>query len=265
MSCEETNHSQVIHWQLNLRDITWRPLATQTSDYPASGVFTTFSSRNGGLDDGLWSKHIDRLMSGLALWGISLPTTLIPKSLPELLAGYPLPLECPVVMRILVPWVTPDAWIVSCRPLPSKPVSLKLKTVRFHRLYPTVKHTMRARDNTFLQAVQAQGADDFLRVTQGGLVSETAYANLIWTPDGERLCSPDPVTSGCLPGTTVAHLSQAFPIQYGRYTLADVFAAQRVWCVNAVRGVRAVSTIDTHSWDLEKPCPVQAQLTSSLS
>ncbi|MGN6324662.1 aminotransferase class IV [Pseudolysinimonas sp.] len=91
---------------------------------------------------------------------------------------------------------------------------------------------------------QARTADDAALLSADGRVAETTTAHLVWWR-GDVLCAADPAIPQ-LPGVTVGALTRlagahGVELRAERATAADL-AGTEVWALNALHGIRVVTT-----------------------
>jgi len=210
------------------------------------GVFTTFvASPHQPVP--YFADHYERLKRDTAFFSLPMPWPDLGAMQKEIDAYIAERMKEPMVMRIsLTPKLT-----LNLRPLPPQQSSVRLSIVQFDRPFPQHKHLSRNLDTHFLEQVQAQHADDFLRVSSAGYLTETAYCNIFFVLPDARLCTPCPQQAGCLPGIMrKAVLNQGLLIEEGCYTLGILSEAVGAFVTNAVRGIVPVSQIDNHMLDV---------------
>lgn len=124
-----------------------------------------------------------------------------------------------------------------------------------------VKSLSYAMNMAVLRWAAAEGQDDVLLTALDGHVLEGPTATVVWL-DGGTLCTV-PTTTGILPGTTARHLlgsagAAGFAAADCAATVDDLHRADGVWLCSSVRGVVAVTAIDS------KPCREDAATTAAL-
>lgn len=146
----------------------------------------------------------------------------------------------------------PDAHpriLVTVRPAPAggpdPAVGVRLRSVRYRRELPTVKHTALFGAVYHRRAALRAGFDDVLFVDDDSTVTEGSTWNIAVVRDG-RVSWP---AGGCLPGVTMQLLStqlrrQGVGVDTVRLRLAELSAAGSAFITNAAIGLRAVGAVD---------------------
>jgi branched-subunit amino acid aminotransferase/4-amino-4-deoxychorismate lyase len=96
---------------------------------------------------------------------------------------------------------------------------------------------------------RTEGTDDAILTTAAGTVSETTRMSLFWLRDG-ILHTPDD-TCAPLQGVARSRVCQwsPWPVRLGRFTMADLCAADCAFGANAVRGVVWIRRIGAFGWE----------------
>jgi branched-subunit amino acid aminotransferase/4-amino-4-deoxychorismate lyase len=125
-----------------------------------------------------------------------------------------------------------------------------LRSVRYQRELPTVKHVGLFGALWHRRQAQQAGYDDALFVDDHDRISEAATAN-IGLLDGDRIVWPD---AGTLPGVTMALVSgvHSGPVTTAPVDLARMADAESVFATNAAFGVRAVASVDDRRWNVPR-------------
>lgn len=94
---------------------------------------------------------------------------------------------------------------------------------------------------------KTRGADDALWVSADGYALEGPTSSLLWL-EGETLCTT-PVSTGILPGTTVAFLLESasalgFEAAERLITAEELARVDAAWLTSSVRGVAFITSID---------------------
>ncbi|WP_322758925.1 aminotransferase class IV family protein [Frankia sp. Cr2] len=132
--------------------------------------------------------------------------------------------------------------LVTRRPAAARPLpALRLRSVRYCRDMPTVKHVGLFSPFRHRRDAQLGGFDDVVFTDTGSFVSEGATWNIGFF-DGDRVIWPD---ADCLAGVTMTLLKRThkptitIPVRLA--VIRDIHAA---FVTNAAIGVRAISAID---------------------
>lgn len=141
--------------------------------------------------------------------------------------------------------------LITTRAAPSSlQASLKLKTTRYERDLPAVKHVGLFGALQLRRAAQLEGYDDVLFVDEHGFVSEGATWNIAFVKAGQVIWPQ----SGYLSGVTMRIIRHAL-IARGIESIdqplkvADLGDMDTAFITNAAVGVRAVSSIDSNAFD----------------
>jgi branched-subunit amino acid aminotransferase/4-amino-4-deoxychorismate lyase len=142
--------------------------------------------------------------------------------------------------------------LVTTRPavtIPQPP--LRLRSVRYERDLPAVKHVGLFGALWHRKQAQEAGFDDALFIDNEARISEAATAN-IGLLDGDRIIWPE---AGALPGVTMALISEVHtgPVATASVDLAQLRDANGVFATNSAVGIRAVRSVDDVMWDNEPP------------
>nr|WP_240942969.1 aminotransferase class IV family protein [Planosporangium thailandense] len=164
--------------------------------------------------------------------------------------------QTPAIMRITV--FDPDLGLghpagqthprvlVTLRPAAvDVPPPIRLKSVRYARDLPGVKHTGLFGTVYHRRAAQTDGFDDVLFVGPDGLVSEGATWNIAFVEDG-RVTWP---AAECLPGVTMRLLDAAMgrlgvEVRTASIAISGLRASCAAFITNAAVGLRSVRSID---------------------
>jgi branched-subunit amino acid aminotransferase/4-amino-4-deoxychorismate lyase len=124
---------------------------------------------------------------------------------------------------------------------------LRLRSARYQRELPHVKHVGLFGALQHRRAAQLAGFDDVLFVNDRGHISEGATWNIGFV-DGERLAWPD---AACLPGVTMKLLkAPGWPESTtAKIDLAHAAGMRAAFVTNAAVGVRPVQMIDHITFD----------------
>ncbi len=248
----------------------------QPADLPkgllyGTGVFTTFAAIP-ELPVFQPEAHYTRLVQGCAYFGIPLPWASYPEFETVITQYLQHHLQEPQVIRITVtPVSTPSKsdCILSTRVLPPHTASVTAGLVQFDRLFPGFKHLSHIAERVYLQQVQAKGLDDYIRLSQAGYLTESAYANLFLVTGDGVLLTPDAETAGCLPGIMRQAVLQVcrelnLKTQTGLYTPDLLSQVKGVFLTNAVRGLVPVSRIDDILFNPDEIQPLLARIKTRL-
>ncbi|WOF21796.1 aminotransferase class IV family protein [Microbacterium betulae] len=134
---------------------------------------------------------------------------------------------------------------------PSADAPLRLRTTRYQRDLPAVKHTGLFGALHERRRAQRAGFDDAVFVDATGRLSEGPTWNLGFV-DGGRLVWPE---ADALPGVTMSLLSEAHDGLVTRrpVSASDLPGMEAAFATNAGGGVRAVAAIDDVTWDPAHP------------
>ncbi len=163
---------------------------------------------------------------------------------------------------------TESALVASAAELPpglederARGISLRSIEAPVPDLLAGVKATSYALSFAARQAAEDAGADDALLVA-GGIVRETATANVWWHVDGE-LYTPA-AGPGVLPGVTRALALELAPARTGRLPLAELARADEAFTTSSIREVMPVVELDGTAIGDGRPGPAAARLQALL-
>lgn len=235
------------------------PAFIPLSDFPAGlmygmAVYTTFRVP---LAERWLHAHLDRLATNVAQMGM--PLAFPPEVILQALA-LASRLEQPVLRLTAVADVQEygDFYgkplksarlLLSTRQAPSaNPLPLALKSVKYVRPTPLIKHLAMAEVIALKQKARLEGFQDIL-LSSDAQVSEASTANIFFIQSG-KLFTPNPERDGCLPGITRQRILEAaqahdiFLSQDSSIQLADLPRVDGAFLTNAVQGIRPVAHID---------------------
>lgn len=142
--------------------------------------------------------------------------------------------------------------LVTTRPAePTQGPALRLRSVRYRREMPEVKHLGLFGALAHRRGAQRNGFDDVLFTDAAAVISEAATSNIGFL-DGDRIVWP---AADCLLGVTMRLINQVrdghvgtAPVSLGQLTHVDA-----VFATNAAIGLRPVSAIDGIRWPIGHP------------
>ncbi|MEU7903615.1 aminotransferase class IV [Actinoplanes sp. NPDC049118] len=221
------------------------------------GHFTTMRVEAGRVR-GL-GMHLDRLVSDCAtLFSAELHTADLRERIRAAVAG----LEGPVTVRVTVtdpglslarPAAPADPeLLITTRPAPPEDQPpLRVRSARYVRDLPAVKHTGLFGPLFERRRAQQDGYDDALFVGPDGLVSEGVTWNVGFF-DGESLIWP---LAEVLPGVTARLLAAAYdgPQRTEPVSLPRLAGMTTAFSLNSAGGVRPVAAIDATRFDTGHP------------
>ena len=140
-------------------------------------------------------------------------------------------------------------------------ISLRSVEAPVPDLLAGVKTTSYALSFAARQAAEESGADDALLVA-GGIVRETATANVWWRAGGELYTPAD--GPGVLPGVTRALALELAPARTGRFALAELAGADEAFTTSSIREVMPVVELDCAAIGDGRPGPAAARLQALL-
>lgn len=203
--------------------------------------------------------HLDRLVHDCGqLFDYPLDAGTVRELVRQALTG----VDLPVVVRVTV--YDPNlelghpgsdaqpSVLITTRPAPgSPPPPLRLRTARYSREMPEVKHVGLFGSLRHRRIAQRDGFDDALFTGPNGRISEAATSN-IGIITGGRLVWPD---TPCLPGVTARLLNHVRDedVLTAPITSQELAAAEAVFATNAAVGVRPVSAIDNLTVSTDHP------------
>lgn len=219
------------------------------------GHFTTVLVESGGVR-GL-SRHLDRLVADCrTLFDVELDEGLVRARIREAIADEP----DPVVVRVTLfdPALTlerPGAdaaprILVSPRPAPgSAPAPLRVRTVRFGRQTPEIKHTGLFGALYQRRLAQRAGADDALFLDERGRFSEGPTWNVGFVR-GDDIVWAD---GDALPGVTRALLAGAVGASSLPVSPGDLAGLDAAFATSSGAGIRPIAAIDDATWPTDHP------------
>lgn len=224
------------------------------------GHFTTMRVERGGVR-GL-ARHLARLARDCrTVFRVELDIATVRDQLRAAIADEP----DPVVVRVTVfdPRLGVERPGAEARPrvlmtprlaAPARPPALRVRTVRFARELPAVKHT--GLFGALLARAEAQrdGWDDAVFADDAGRLAEGPTWNLGFVRDGGVVWP----AADTLPGVTAALLddalrAQSVPSSTAAVTPADLPRMDAAFATNAGFGVRPIASIDGVAWDPAHP------------
>lgn len=214
------------------------------------GHFTSMQVRDGRVR-GL-AAHLDRLTEGTRLlFGSTLDTELVREYLRRAVTGRGAVTARVTVVSLAVPAGTADGPVepdvlVAVRP-PSEPEGprVRVRSVRYERVLPEVKHVGTFGLLHHLREARAAGFDDALFTTHDGLVSEASIWNVGFF-DGDSVVWPQAPMLG---GTTQLLLERGLsrlgiPSLVRPVPLAEARTLPSAFLCNSGSPARAVASID---------------------
>ena len=208
----------------------------------------------------LLEEHLERLHASCDALGLSAPDGA--GELAQLVAAAAPPDH---VLRL---YRTESALVASAAQLPpglederARGISLRSIEAPVPDLLAGVKATSYALSFAARQAAEEAGADDALLVA-GGIVRETATANVWWHVDGE-LYTPA-AGPGVLPGVTRALALELAPARTGRLSVAELARADEAFTTSSIREVMPVVELDGAAIGDGRPGPAAARLQALL-
>jgi branched-subunit amino acid aminotransferase/4-amino-4-deoxychorismate lyase len=208
----------------------------------------------------LLERHLERLHASCAALG--LPAADGAGELARLVV------EAAPPDHVLRLYRTETALVASAAELPARleeerarGISLRSVEAPVADLLAGVKATSYAVSFAARQAAEASGADDALLVA-GGIVRETATANIWWRASGE-LYTPA-AGAGVLPGVTRALALELVPAHEGRLPLTELAGADEAFTTSSIREVMPVVELDGRAIGGGRPGPAAARLQALL-
>ncbi|WP_189082969.1 aminotransferase class IV [Mangrovihabitans endophyticus] len=221
------------------------------------GHFTTMLVEDGRVR-GL-GLHLDRLTADCAaLFGARLSPDRVRAEIAAAVAGTPGPVTVRVtVVDPALPLARPAAagtpqLLVTTRPAgPHDPPPVRVRTVRYERDVPQVKHTGLFGPLHQRRRAQQDGYDDALFLDADGLVSEGVTWNIGFF-DGDTVIWP---LADALPGVTMRLIERAYdgPQRREPVGISQLPAMAAAFTTNAAVGIRAVAAVDTVGFDPGHP------------
>ena len=219
-------------------EVDGQPATVEQLAHPAVlnyGHFTAMQVRRGrarGLH-----LHLDRLVTATReLFDATLDPELVRHHLRHALADTP---DANVRVNLFQPSDEPAVMVTVRPPLEPPAAPVRLRSVRYQRPVPHIKHVGSFAQIYHGRRAQADGFDDALLVGPDGTVSETSTGNLALI-GRDALIWPD---APCLAGITMQLLVGVVPTRRAAVRLADAptFAAALV--ANSI-GIAPVAAID---------------------
>ncbi len=141
--------------------------------------------------------------------------------------------------------------ILSTRPLSqSNNKALSLKSLRFQKAFPHIKHGGLMEGWLIKQQAIAEGFDDALWINYQGHLTECTTANIFFITQSGELVTPDVELAGCLPGIQRQQVidyakNLEIPVFFKAFSLESIITGiDGCFITNAVRGLRLVEKID---------------------
>jgi len=138
--------------------------------------------------------------------------------------------------------VEPHVLVTTTSPPARDLPALRVRTVRYRRDLPQVKHTGLFATVLLRRRAQLDGFHDVVFVDDRGRICEGATWNIGFV-EQDRVVWP---AADCLPGVTMQQLREANPLEMVDSTV-DLEAARHMRCAfatNAANGIRAIASID---------------------
>jgi 4-amino-4-deoxychorismate lyase len=206
----------------------------------------------------LLERHLERLAYSAAI--LALPAPARAAELAALAVGAAPPDH---VLRL---YQTDEVLVATASALPDSLEELRARGLTLAAVPVGVSALLRGvKSTSYAEAFAARrsvDADDALLVT-GEVVRECATAN-IWWAEGGDLHTPA-AGPGVLAGVTRSFVLELEPrTREGRYTIADLLAADEAFTTSSIREVMPVRAVDGHAIGDGKPGPVAARLQAAL-
>jgi branched-subunit amino acid aminotransferase/4-amino-4-deoxychorismate lyase len=97
--------------------------------------------------------------------------------------------------------------------------------------------------------LRESGVDEVIRPNTRGEICEGCISNLFFTKNGV-IYTPS-LQTGCLPGVMRQEVMRHIEVREVEWAMADLKSCDEIWLSNALRRLRAVTSID--GLDLAKP------------
>ena len=238
---------------------------TPEADAPLSGpgLVTTAQVRNGGCT--FETQHIQRLQRDADLLGLAPVRSDEVRTLMTGLAQAAFP-SSKGVLRVLLSTLSPGKTelIGSVRPWIEESTAWKARISPVPHTGPGPFTGAKLADLPCWRAAREWGAqrgcDECLLLNHAGDLVEGTRCNLILVNEEGALHYPDPLL-GAVAGIGLGVLTKAgATIQPAQLQKADVFCAQEIIAINAVRGPRSITHLEGRPVGAGQPGPVARQL-----
>lgn len=218
------------------------------------GVFETIRVEKG--DPCLWDQHFERLSFSAHRLGLKTPAkSILRHSIRRVV-------EANQLESARVRLTLGEGCLISAEPLPEEQDEIHVVTsacpVNEQSPLAQVKCTSYAENMLLLRE---SGADEVIRPNTRGEICEGCISNLFFVKGG--VIHTPSLRSGCLPGVMRQELVQTVEVREGDWSMAILESVEEIWLSNALRRLRAVSSLDGRN--LAKPSKLFAEALASVS
>lgn len=243
------------HWKLPLPEDTHTP---RQCDFPVSllsgfAAYTTFKLP---ITQKWYQAHFDRLKHDALFLGLEWPyssndlyeqvISLASKNEPVIrLTAYA---DVAHFSELFQKRTTPCHLLLSNRPEPPTPIAvLKLKTISYSRIFPTIKLAGIGEVVHLKRTVLQEGYQDILFTNQEDHITEASTANFFAIDASGTIHTANPERDGCLPGITrrqVLECAEQNHLSISPDPLSKSQTYMGAFLTNAVQGLVPIQQID---------------------
>ena len=206
------------------------------------GVFETIRIDKG--EPCLWNQHFERLAYSAKKLGLKIPNQLV------LLDWIRRVIVANQLLSARLRVTLGEGCLISAESLPEEQAEIHVVTsdcpINEQSPLAQIKCTSYA-ENMFL--LRESGVDEVIRPNTRGEICEGCISNLFFAKNG--LIYTPSLQTGCLPGVMRQEVMRHIEVREVEWAMADLKSCDEIWLSNALRRLRAVTSID--GLDLAKP------------
>lgn len=222
----------------------------------------------------LWVRHVDRLLEGSGMIGLSVPTSF--DRLRHELLEHIHATSCDLRLRLVFGRLGQElVFGADWEPAPAEQTLVRLhlssdRVLESFPRHPRVKATRREFYERIQRRAKAVAADEGLCATADDRVFETAIGNLFFEIEGS-LCTPPtdgefPIVRGVCHDFLVSTLAdRGHRVERRVPTIDDLRRSDRVWVTNALRGPRRSLVPDAEPRDVSGADPLRSLWNAMLA
>jgi branched-subunit amino acid aminotransferase/4-amino-4-deoxychorismate lyase len=206
------------------------------------GVFETIRTDKG--EPCLWNQHFERLAYSAKKLGLIIPDQLV------LLDWIRRVIVANQLLSARLRVTLGEGCLISAESLPEEQAEIHVVTsdcpINEQSPLAQIKCTSYAENMLILRQ---SGVDEVIRPNTRGEICEGCISNLFFVKS-EMIYTPS-LQTGCLPGVMRQEVMRHIEVREVEWAMADLKSCDEIWLSNALRRLRAVTSIDGR--DLAKP------------
>jgi branched-subunit amino acid aminotransferase/4-amino-4-deoxychorismate lyase len=199
------------------------------------GVFETIRADKG--EPCLWNQHFERLAYSAEKLGLKIPDRLV---LQERIGRV---IVANQLLSAKLRLTLGEGCLISAEPLPKERGEIHVVTsncpINEKSPLAQIKCTSYA-ENMFL--LRESGVDEVIRPNTRGEICEGCISNLFFVKTG-IIYTPS-LQTGCLPGVMRQEVMRHIEVREVEWAMADLKSCDEIWLSNALRRLRAVTSIN---------------------